>query len=69
MQAITGNKSFKLFFTFNMTFVLIELMTEKFQKIKKETNDASIYKIVDPIFIQNFGIIKYDFIVILFLYF
>ena len=69
MQAITGNKSFKLFFTFNMTFVLIELMTEKFEKIKKETNDASIYKIVDPIFIQNFGIIKYDFIVILFLYF
>ena len=69
MQAITGNKSFKLFFTFNMTFVLIELMTEKFEKIKKETNDASIYKIVDPIFIQNFGIIKYDFIVILSLYF
>ena len=52
-----------------MTFVLIELMTEKFEKIKKETNDASIYKIVDPVFIQNFGIIKYDFIVILSLYF
>ena len=52
-----------------MKYVLIELMTEKFEKIKKETNDASICMIVNLIFIQNFGIIKYDFIVILFLYF
>ena len=52
-----------------MTFVLIELMTEKFEKIKKETNDASICIIVNYIFILNYSIIKYDFIVILFLYF
>ncbi|RMC50063.1 hypothetical protein F5ESL0263_03345 [Lactobacillus sp. ESL0263] len=32
VQAITGNKSFKLFFTFNMTFVLIELMIENSRK-------------------------------------
>ena len=52
-----------------MMFVLIELMTEKFEKIKKETNDASIYIIVNYIFILNYSIIKYDFIVILFLCF